>query len=251
MSKKARKRLIEELLPLAEIGVESSKSVSYGAIHAIHTWFARRPLAACRAATFAALVDAPATEKEREELIELIKKAVLRNAPFDSPEVIEEMRQRIRETFDGETPKVLDPFAGGGSLPLEAARLGCEAHALDLNPVAVLTMLGTVDYPIRFADTQFPLPPRPEAMLLLEEVEKRTGNLVDAVKAWGNWVLERVRPKLEPFYPREPDGSTVVAYFWAKTVRCTNPACAAEIPANFRWPTGWCRNVTGASRWKS
>lgn len=236
MSKKARKRLIEELLPLAEIGVESSKSVSYGAIHAIHTWFARRPLAACRAATFAALVDAPATEKEREELIELIKKAVLRNAPFDDPEVIEEMRQRIRETFDGEMPKVLDPFAGGGSLPLEAARLGCEAHALDLNPVAVLTMLGTVDYPIRFAKAQFPLPPRPEDLLLLEEVEKRTGNLAEAVKAWGNWVLERVRPELEPFYLREPDGGTVVAYFWAKTVRCTNPACAAEIPlVAHRW----------------
>ncbi len=97
--------------------------------------------------------------------------------------VHKELRQRIRDTFDGETPKVLDPFAGGGSLPLEAARPGCEAHALDLNPVAVLTMLGTVDYPIRFAKAQFPRPPRPEDMLLLEELEKRTGNLVEAVKA--------------------------------------------------------------------
>ena len=118
------KRLIEELIPLAEIGVESSKSISIGDIHAIHTWFARRPLAACRAATFAALVNAPKTEAERDEMIKLIIDSLPGKAPQQKPEVIKEMRRRIRQTFDGETPRVLDPFAGGGSLPLEAARLG-------------------------------------------------------------------------------------------------------------------------------
>ncbi|MBM3190623.1 MAG: DUF1156 domain-containing protein, partial [Chloroflexi bacterium] len=235
VSEKRNRRLIEELLPLAEIGEESSKSVSYGAIHAIHTWFARRPLAACRAATFAALVDAPTTEQERDDLLRLIIETLPEKALLERPDRIEAMRRRIAETFEGRKPVVLDPFAGGGSLPLEAARLGCEAHALDLNPVAVLTMLGTVDYPMRYAETRFPLPQRTNGLLLGED-GPRTGNLVEAVEAWGEWVLEQVRPVLEPFYPREPDGGTPVATLWAKTVRCTNPACGAEIPlVAHRW----------------
>ena len=229
MTDGTRRRMLEELLPLAEIGVESSKSVSQGDIHAIHTWFARRPLAACRAATFAALVDAPMTEAERDKLLDLMIKSLPAKAPQARPKVLEEMRQRIRATFDGRAPRVLDPFAGGGSLPLEATRLGCEAHALDLNPNAVLTLLGTVDYPMRFAKEQFPLPPKAEDSFEFAGTQKRTGNLVEAVEAWGDWVLEQVGPKLEPYYPSEP-GETVIAYFWAKTVRCTNPACGAEIP---------------------
>lgn len=224
------KRLLEELIPLAEIGKESSKSVARGDLHAIHTWFARRPLAACRAATFAALVDAPATESEMEALQALIVRGLLNTAPTRDKAAIDEMRKRVLQTFEGRAPRVLDPFAGGGSLPLEAARLGCEAHAIDLNPVALLTLLGTVDYPMRFAKTRFPMPPSPEELFTLEEERGRTGNLVQAVEAWGEWVLQRVRPELQPFYPPEADGSTVVAYFWAKTVRCTNPACGAEIP---------------------
>jgi adenine-specific DNA methylase len=229
MSVALPKRMIEELIPLVEIGVESSKSVSYGDIHAIHTWFARRPLAACRAATFAALVDAPKTEAERDELFKLIISSLPGKAPQKKPEVIEEMRQRIRQTFDGETPRVLDPFAGGGSLPLEAARLGCETYAQDLNPNAVLTLLGTVDYPMRFADTGFPLPPRVEDAFSLTEMEPRTGNLVQAVNDWGNWVSEKVTPKLQSCY-KDEDGHTIMAYLWAKTVRCTNPTCEGEIP---------------------
>ncbi len=229
MSQKQPKRLIEELLPLAEIGVESSKSIAKGDIHAIHTWFARRPLAACRAATFAALVDAPMTEIERAELMELIIAGLPNKAPDQKPKVIQSMRERIRATFDGRAPRVLDPFAGGGSLPLEAARLGCEAHALDLNPNAVLTLLATVDYPMRFAKTQFPLPPRDEDAFIIGDVPPRTGDLVRAVDEWSRWVLKQVRPKLEPYY-QDADGHTIVAYFWAKTMRCPNPNCGGEIP---------------------
>jgi len=226
-------RLIEEMLPLAEIGIESSKSVSYGAIHAIHTWFARRPLAACRAATFAALVDAPVTEDEREALLKLIIKSLPRKAPQNKPQVFEEMRERIRQTFEGRAPKVLDPFAGGGSLPLEAARLGCEAYAHDLNPNAVLTLLGTVDYPMRFAKTQFPLPKSEE--WFDTDTGPRQGNLVEAVAAWGEWVRKRAEEKLAKYYPSAP-GGTVIAYFWAKTIRCTNPTCGGEIPlVAHRW----------------
>lgn len=229
MSQKRPKRLIEELLPLAEIGVESSKSIAKGDIHAIHTWFARRPLAACRAATFAALVDAPKTEAERDELLRLIVESLPNKAPEQKPQVIEEMRRRVRAAFDERAPRVLDPFGGGGSLPLEAARLGGEAHALDLNPNAVLTLLATVDYPMRFADTQFPLPPRPEDAFLMEDVPPRTGDLVKAVDEWSGWVLEQVRPKLEAFY-KDADGHTIIGYFWARTVRCPNPNCGGEIP---------------------
>jgi len=229
MSQKQPKRLIEELLPLAEIGVESSKSIAKGDIHAIHTWFARRPPAACRAATFAALVDAPLKDDERDELLRLIVEALPNKAPQQKPQTIEAMQERIRATFDGRAPRVLDPFAGGGSLPLEAARLGCETHALDLNPNAVLTLLATVDYPMRFAKTQFPLPPRPEDAFMMEDAPPRTGDLVRAVDEWSRWVLKQVRPKLEPFY-RDADGHTIIAYFWAKTVRCPNPNCGGEIP---------------------
>ncbi len=224
-----QRRLIEELLPLDEISRESSKSISYGAIHAIHTWFARRPLAACRAATFAALVGAPATEREREELLDLIIGTLKETAPQDKPKRMDEMRRRICETLDGERPRVLDPFAGGGSLPLEAARLGCEAHALDLNPVAVLTLLATVDYPMRYASSVFPLPPCDED-IWGEQEGPRTGGLVEAVETWGAWLLEWVRPQLAPYYPEDDDGGAPVAYFWAKTVHCNNPACGGEIP---------------------
>ena len=227
------KRLIEELLPLTEIGIKSSKSVSYGAIHAIHTWFARRPLAACRAATFAALVDAPTREDEREALLKLIIESLPRKAPQKKPHIFEEMRERIKETFEGRAPKVLDPFAGGGSLPLEAARLGCEAYAHDLNPNAVLTLLGTVDYPMRFAETQFPLPQSKE--WFETDAGPREGSLVEAIEAWGAWVQKRAEAKLAEYYPSSP-GETVVAYFWAKTIHCTNPTCGGEIPlVAHRW----------------
>jgi len=233
MADKHTPRLIEELLPLTEIGIESSKSVSYGAIHAIHTWFARRPLAACRAATFAALVDAPATEAERKALLNLIIKSLPRKAPQNQPQVFKEMRERIRRTFEGRAPKVLDPFAGGGSLPWEAARLGCEAYAHDLNPNAVLTLLGTVDYPMRFAKTQFPLPK--STAWFETDTGPRAGNLVQAVEAWGEWVRKRAEEALADYYPSAP-GETVIAYFWAKTIRCPNPTCGGEIPlVAHRW----------------
>ena len=131
------KRMIEELIPLTEIGVESSKSVSIGDIHAIHTWFARRPLAACRAATFASLVDAPKTEAERDELLKLIIDSLHGKAPQQKPKVIEKMRKRIRQTFDGEMPRVLDPFAGSGTTAHAAAELGRKFVVMDSNPEAL------------------------------------------------------------------------------------------------------------------
>ena len=171
------------------------------------------------------------------------------------------MRERILKRYDGRAPTVLDPFAGGGSLTLEALRLGCEATAMDLNPVALLTMLGVLDYPQRFANTLFPLPPRSEDEMQTVESPSE-GTLVEAIRGWGRWVLEQVKPELQRFYPSEPDGGSVVAYLWAKTVRCTNPACGAEIPpVAHRWlrhragktpvSIAWCLSPTGHWRCKS
>ena len=102
---------------------------------------------------------------------------------------------------------MLDPFAGGGSIPLESLRLGCEAHAIEYNPVAYLILKATIEYP-----------------------QKYGARLAEDVRQWGEWVLEQAKGELAAFYPPGPNGETVVAYIWSRTVRCPNPACGAEIP---------------------
>jgi putative DNA methylase len=113
----------------------------------------------------------------------------------------------IRQAYDGRAPKVLDPFAGGGSIPLEALRLGCETYALDYNPVAVLILKAVLEFPQRYGQ-----------------------KLLEGVITWGIWVMEKARQELDCFYPADPDGSIPVGYIWARTLPCQNPACGAEIP---------------------
>ncbi|KKK58845.1 hypothetical protein LCGC14_3040320, partial [marine sediment metagenome] len=156
----------------------------------------------------------------------------LNKAPQQDPDAINEMRRMVLDSNDGSPPRVLDPFGGGGSLPLEAARLGAEAHTLDLNPVAVLTMLATVDYPFRFATTQFPVPPGSSAKTLFDNQssgESTVTGIAEAVRRWSGWVYHYVAERIEKFYESE-SGATIVAYFWAKTVECTNPSCSHQIP---------------------
>jgi putative DNA methylase len=146
----------------------------------------------------------------------------------------------IREAFGGRAPRVLDCFAGGGSIPLEALRLGCETYALDYNPVAVLILKAVLEFPQRFGRSDqvktVPLPPdlqeQPQTDQRLLDVEaKRTQSpLLQAVSAWGAWVLEEARKELEQFYLKDADGSIPVGYIWARTLPCQNPACGAEIP---------------------
>jgi adenine-specific DNA methylase len=116
-------------------------------------------------------------------------------------------RELIRQAYDGRAPKVLDCFAGGGSIPLEALRLGCETYALDYNPVAVLILKAVLEFPQRYRQ-----------------------KLLEGVITWGNWILEEARRELGCFYPPDPDGSIPVGYIWARTLPCQNPACGAEIP---------------------
>jgi adenine-specific DNA methylase len=120
--------------------------------------------------------------------------------------LLEQARRLIRQRFGGQPPKVLDSFAGGGSIPLEALRLGAEAYAVEYNPVAYLILKATIEYPQRYGQ-----------------------KLASEVKRWGEWVLGRARRELAAFYPAV-GGETPIAYIWSRTIRCPNPACGAEIP---------------------
>jgi len=234
-------RLIEADFPLRKVSEESvrEKNIRHGHISTLHIWWARRPLAASRATALAALL--PDESGQREELLALVRDI----APWEvvsngnAPQ-IEKARERIREAFGGRAPRVLDCFAGGGSIPLEALRLGCETYALDYNPVAVLLNKAVLEFPQMFGDAgrvpHVPLPPqtkrsntdRLEGLTLSPQGAENP--LLAAVSAWGQWVLEEARKELEQFYPRDPDGSIPVGYIWARTLPCQNPACGAEIP---------------------
>jgi putative DNA methylase len=229
--------LIETAFPLQKVSAESvrEKNIRHGHISTLHIYWARRPLAASRASILAALLpDNPATRHEHLKLIEQL-------APWEavanggSPSLLQRARALIRAAFGGRAPRVLDPFAGGGSIPLEAMRLGCETYALDYNPVAVLLNRCVLEYPARFSAPDsapsVPLPPRDDSTPspLLEDAPTRSPLLL-AVQAWGDWVLQEARQRLQRFYPPDPDGSIPVGYIWARTVPCQNPTCGAEIP---------------------
>ncbi len=203
------KRLIEVegAFPLAEVSRESrrEKNIRHGHISTLHIWWARRPLAASRTTIFAALM--PADNFDLKAMKELIAQM----APWETVKdgdshVIRQARALLRTVYP-EPPKVLDCFAGGGSIPLEALRLGCETYALEYNPVAVLILKATLEYPQKFGQR------------LLEEVSR-----------WGEWVLNEAKKELASFYPKDPDGSIPVGYIWARTLPCQDPNCGAEIP---------------------
>jgi putative DNA methylase len=236
-----RKKLIEVALPLDAINAESAreKSIRHGHPSTLHLWWARRPLAACRAVLFAQLVDDPsahpeqfpteeAQDVERQRLFAIIEDLVKwENSTNES--VLEAARAEIRRSCDGNPPPILDPFAGGGSIPLEAQRLGLEAHASDLNPVAVLINKALIEIPPRWADRP---PVHPEA-------ENRTRwhgaeGLAEDVRRYGKWMRDEAERRIGHLYPKAtlPDGSkaNVIAWIWARTVTCPNPACGATMP---------------------
>ena len=228
MSNNDDKRLIEDYLPIVAISAEASreKSVRKGHISTLHLWWARRPLVACRAAVYGALVPAsqfvPAcadkagrpnggTDAQKKSLGRAnAAKFITSLCQYPgSPQVIKEAQQHIlkahAERLSQETgktvsvedivagraprPRVLDMFAGGGAIPLEALRLGCEAYALDLNPVAHIIQLCTLVYPQKFGK------PDPDVRGMTgpknEKAETTWGGLADEVRYWGNWVLKK------------------------------------------------------------
>ena len=171
------RRLIEDLIPIREISAEASreKNLSRGNISTLHLWWSRKPITAARAAVYGALVHAPANAYDRETYMIRMRKLCHWDIPND---ILEQARQDILDANDGRPPRVLDMFAGGGSIPLEALRLGCEAYAVDLNPVAHVIELCTLVYP-----------------------QKYGSSLVEDVKRWGEWIIERSKVQLSDLYP--------------------------------------------------
>ena len=273
-----RKKLIEVALPLDAVNNAAAreKSIRHGHPSTLHLWWARRPLAAARAVIFAQMVDDPsgrpelfpteeAQEKKRRRLFGIIEELVTwENTPNET--VLQAARDEIRESwrrtcadnadhphaadlFDPERlPPFHDPFAGGGALPLEAQRLGLEAHASDLNPVAVLINKAMIEIPPKFTGRP---PVNPEAradQALLGGRWTGVRGLAEDVRHYGRWMrqeaerligylypkvavteeMARARPDLKPYAGRK---LTVIAWLWARTVKSPNPAFSdVEVP---------------------
>src|SRR5579859_412219 len=255
------KRLIEVDLPIKRISAHArrEKSIRHGHISTLHIWWARRPVAACRAVLCASLWPDPADPRCPESFRRTSRQLVqhwaeknlkllsqesaerflmfrnnparlddpveLRNglldfiadfANWDNSNVSEyldmsrKLTQSAHESLgatNGTKPLVVDPFAGGGSIPLEALRVGADVFASDLNPVAALLNKVVIEY-----------------------VPKYGEQLADDVREWGSWVNAEAEKELSQFYPTASDGATPVAYLWARTVRCEGPGCGVEIP---------------------
>lgn len=245
------RKLIEVSLPLQKINEESAreKSIRHGHPSTLHLWWARRPLAAARAILFAQLVDDPSsrpdlypTEEdqtlERKKLHELIERLVVWENSNDDA-LLREAHEKILESTNGNPPPILDPFAGGGSIPLEAQRLGLEAHASDLNPVAVLINKALIEIPPKFAGQRPVFPGAADETI--QDWPRATG-LAEDVRRYGQWMRDEAEKRIGHLYPKAtlPDGSkaTVIAWIWARTVICPNPECRIAMPLVRSWWLG-------------
>jgi len=219
-----KKSFIEVDFPIKGVSEESvrEKNIRHGHISTLHIWWARRPLASSRAGIYAALTPEPKDEGERIKKSQFIHNLSKWENSLNK-DLIDKARKEILEANGGVPPKVLDPFAGGGAIPLEALRLGCETYASDLNPVAVLIEKATLEFPQKYG-----APKKIKTGDL--SVTREVNPLVEDVKKWGNWVLEEARKEIAKFYPHDPDGSIPVGYLWARTVKCRTPKCGVEIP---------------------
>ena len=275
---KLRKKLIEVALPLDAINAASAreKSIRHGHPSTLHLWWARRPLATARAVLFAQLVDDPssrpelfptdeAQSQERQRLFRIIEEFVKWENTTNET-VLEAAREEIRkswrrtcednrdhpraaELFDPDKlPAFHDPFAGGGAIPLEAQRLGLEAYASDLNPVAVLINKAMIEIPPKFAGKP---PVNPEARKgtgSTDAVWKGAAGMAEDVRHYGKWMRDEAEERIGHLYPKievtaemareRPDlerylgrNLTVIAWLWARTVKSPNPAFAdVDVP---------------------
>ena len=240
MIHKSCKRLAEVDFPIAEVSRHAAreKSIRHGHPSTLHLWWARRPLASSRAVLMALLLPDPCDEhcldsfkagarkallgmkarpsgwEEQVKTDEGLRRALLKFiadfANWDNaanPDYLETGRALVKAAHPEETPLVVDPFAGGGSIPLEALRLGCETFASDLNPVACLIL-----------------------KVMLEDIPRHGPGLADELRKVGAEIKAKAEKELADLYPKDPDGATPIAYLWARTVRCEAPNCGAEIP---------------------
>lgn len=232
-----RKKLIEVALPLDAINRESAreKSIRHGHPSTLHLWWARRPLAACRAVLFASLVDDPGNDlpeeeaaKERERLFRIIKELV-KWENINNEVVLQAARDEILKSTKGNPPPVLDPFCGGGSIPLEAQRLGLETYASDLNPVAVLITKALIEIPPKFTGRP-PINPDANKGTGSTAAWRGASGLAADVRYYGKWMRDEAWKRIGHLYPKGPNGETIIAWLWARTVKCPNPACGAQMP---------------------
>ncbi len=245
---RTKRKLIEVALPLEAINRESAreKSIRYGHPSTLHLWWARRPLAACRAVLFAQLVDDPSAHpenfpseedqaKERRRLFDLLEKLVVWENANDE-KLFRQAYDEISKSFNGRPPAILDPFAGGGSIPLEAQRLGLTARASDLNPVSVLINKALIELPPKFAGQRPVFPGSADSRL--GDWPRATG-LAEDVRRYGQWMRDEAKNRIGHIYPgvKLADGTiaNVIAWIWARTVVCPNPACGVRMPLVRSW----------------
>jgi len=228
------KRLIEVDLPIRKISEHArrDKNKPKGHLHRMHVWWATRPLASCRAVILATMLPDPADEAcpqaFRAQAAELLKRFTgrdlskplnLRQALLDfigdfadwdaavNPMYLEISRKLVTAAHPDGPPMVLDPFAGAGSIPFEALRLGAQSFAGDLNPVPILLNKVSQEY-----------------------LPKYGHQLTEGVEKWGKWVLQEAKKRLGRFYPADEKGNIPLAYIWARTITCEGPGCGAEVP---------------------
>lgn len=253
-----KKKLIETSLPLEAINAASAreKSIRHGHPSTLHLYWSRKPLATARAVLFAQLVDDPASrpeefptvesqDKERARLHALMEKLIIWENSNDE-KLLEQAREEIRKSNDGKLPAVVDPFAGGGSIPLEAQRLGLESHASDLNPLAVLINKALIEIPPKFAGWSPVFPG------IAEEQSSwlRAEGLAADVQHYGQWLRDEAEKRIGHLYPKvtAPGGTehTVIAWKWARTVISPNPANPIETPLVNSW---WLSKKKGKEAW--
>lgn len=240
-----KKKLIEVALPLEEINAACTreKSIRHGHPSTLHLWWARRPLAAARAVIWSSLVDDPSAHPEefstpeeqaveRERLFDILRELVVWENS-NNQRVLDAAKAEIKKSVGDEPLSLLDPFAGGGAIPLEAQRLGLKAYAQDLNPVAVTINKAMIEIPPKFAGNA-PVNPKDRAKTAISCWEGNTGLAAD-VAYYGNWMRDEAFRRIGNLYPKvqvpEEQGggeATVIAWIWARTVKCPNPACGHE-----------------------
>ncbi|WEG08360.1 DUF1156 domain-containing protein [Microbacterium horticulturae] len=258
MNATPKKKLIETSLPLEAINAEASreKSIRHGHPSTLHLYWARRPLAAARAVLFAQLVDDPASrpeefptveeqDAERARLHRLLEQLVVWENSDDET-LLSQARHEIRRSNGGELPPLLDPFAGGGAIPFEAQRLGLDAFASDLNPLAVLINKALIEFPPRFAGR----PPVFPGAAATRNGWAGSDGLAEDVRRYGEWMRDEAQRRVGHLYPKvtAPDGTehTVIAWIWARTVANPNPANPIEVPLVKTW---WLSKKKGKEAW--
>lgn len=242
----ATKKLIEVALPLEKINAESAreKSIRFGHPSTLHLWWARRPLASARAVIWSSLVDDPSshpelfpTEEEqnteRQRLFRILEELVTWESSTNE-RVLGLARAEIEKSTSGDLPAFLDPFAGGGSIPIEAQRLGLKTYAHDLNPVAVMINKAMIEIPPCFLGKK---PVNHGSTRLVSEVWKGNRGLANDVLFYGQWMKQEAYKRIGHMYPKAKltnaaggGNATVIAWIWARTAKCPNPACNCTMP---------------------